>query len=239
MPESTASKENRVEVGAEFATQIGDKVWELETESDILPFPEPPPELPPEPPKSRKVEPSRKPPKEEVSPPSASQLIEAMLFVGGTHLQAEQACQIIRGLTVDQFQSLISELNQIYRQQNRPYTIQQSSAGYSLQLRSRYRSIRERLIGSPREARLTQPALDTLSLVAYRQPITRAEVDSLRGSESSVLLRSLVRLGLIAILQRAESGPSEVYYGTTPRFLELFNLRTLDDLPTLGEPERI
>jgi len=68
-------------------------------------------------------------------------------------------------------------------------------------------------------------------LVAYRQPATKQEIDSLRGAESGALLRQLVRRNLIAIVHRAESDRREVAYGTTGRFLELFGLNSLDDLP--------
>jgi segregation and condensation protein B len=95
--------------------------------------------------------------------------------------------------------------------------------------------LRERLFGGPREARLNQAAIDVLSAIAYRQPIGRAEIDSLRGADSSGTLRQLVRLGLIAVHQRAEAGAREVRYGTTPRFLQVFGLAALDELPRLGD----
>jgi segregation and condensation protein B len=89
----------------------------------------------------------------------------------------------------------------------------------------------EKLYGSVREARLSAAAIDALALVAYRQPVTKQEIDSLRGAESGPLLRQLIRRNLIAIIHRAEADQREVSYGTTPRFLELFNLTSLDDLP--------
>jgi segregation and condensation protein B len=76
-----------------------------------------------------------------------------------------------------------------------------------------------------------------LSLVAYRQPITKADIDALRGHDSGAVLRQLVRLGLVAVTRRGESDRRDVCYGTTPRFLELFNLASLDDLPRLGDAE--
>jgi len=96
----------------------------------------------------------------------------------------------------------------------------------------------ERLYGSTREARLSPAALDVLALVAYRQPVSRQEVESLRGCDSAGPLRQLVRLGLVA-LQRGEADHREVLYGTTPRFLTLFQLRSLDDLPRTEELERL
>jgi segregation and condensation protein B len=78
-----------------------------------------------------------------------------------------------------------------------------------------------------------------LALVAYRQPATKQEVDSLRGYDSGSLLRQLVRRGLIAIVQRADAAQREVAYGTTPRFLELFGLTNLDDLPQTEDLQKL
>ena len=109
--------------------------------------------------------------------------------------------------------------------------------GYVLRVDRRYAAIRERLYGGPREARLNQPALDVLSLVAYRQPVPKAEIDAARGADSGTVLRQLVRLGLVAVSGVGDS--NEPAYETTPRFLEVFRLRDLDDLPELGQPERV
>jgi chromosome segregation and condensation protein ScpB len=108
-----------------------------------------------------------------------------------------------------------------------------------LRVNRRFAGVREKLFGGPREARLTQSALDVLSLVAYRQPVGKAEIDAARGTESGGVLRQLVRLGLIAAVESAAAPSSEVLYGTTERFLEIFRLRDLDDLPQLGEPRRL
>ena len=78
-----------------------------------------------------------------------------------------------------------------------------------------------------------------MSLVAYRQPVTKQEIDSLRGAESGSLLRQLVRRGLIAVVQRADAQQRQVSYGTTQRFLDLFQLRSLDDLPQTQDLQRL
>ncbi len=172
---------------------------------------------------------------EQEVPPTPLQIVEAMLFIGGQPLQAEKACSAIRGLGVEQFRESIEVLNRVYRLQNRPYFVATSEQGYTLTMRPRYRSLKERIFGGPREARLTQAALDVLSLVVYRQPIAKNEIDTIRGIESGHILRQLVRHGLIAVVQRAEAKQREVHYGTTQRFLELFNLNSLDDFPRPGE----
>jgi segregation and condensation protein B len=173
------------------------------------------------------------------SPPPVLRIVEAMLFVGGSPLTLERAQTAIRGLTEDQFAEYLQTLNRDYRHQGRPYAIQAQPPGHVLVLRSRYRPVVERLFGQVKEARLSLPALDVLSLVAYRQPVTKPEVDSLRGAESGGLLRQLVRRGLIAVVQRGEAGQREISYGTTPRFLELFKLSSLDDLPQTQDLQKL
>jgi segregation and condensation protein B len=168
---------------------------------------------------------------EAAAPPSPLRIIEALLFVGGAPLTAASACEIVRGLAPEHFSQAIDALNQAYRRQGRPYSIQAQGPGFVLALRPRFRGVTEKLYGAPREARLSPAAVDVLALVAYRQPATRQEIDSLRGADSASLLRLLVRRGLVTIIQRGEAGRREVYYGTTPRFLEMFGLTGLEDLP--------
>ena len=109
---------------------------------------------------------------------------------------------------------------------------QTCGSSFAVMVKPQYRAIREKLYGGPKEARLSQPSLDVLSLIAYRQPLTTAEVESLRGADSTGVVRQLVRLGLIVAARGGEDGTK---YGTTARFLELFGLSSLDDLPRLEE----
>jgi len=173
------------------------------------------------------------------NPPSLPHLLEALLFVGGVPLTAERAAAAIRGLTASQFAQAIASLNRDYRRQGRPYFIQAQGPGFALALRPRFRPIVERLYGQTREARLSPPAIDVLALVAYRQPVTKQEIDSIRGAESGALVRQLVRRNLIAVAQRGESGRREVLYGTTARFLQLFQLSSLDDLPQTADLQKL
>lgn len=173
------------------------------------------------------------------NPPEPRRIIEALLFVGGQPLTAVRVGEIVRGVAPGQFHQVIAELNRDYRRQGRPYAIVSQGEGFVLTLRARFRDVVDKIYGGVREARLSTAALDALSLVAYRQPITRVEVDALRGADSAHLLRLLVRRGLIEITHRGESAVKEVSYGTTPRFLELFNLQTLDDLPRTQDLQQI
>jgi segregation and condensation protein B len=181
---------------------------------------------------------SRLPTPDEV-PPSPEQIVEAMLFVGGHPLTAEAACAAVRGLTPEGFLAATDALARRYRSQRRPYSVVPRDGGFALAITPAHRGLRERLFGGPRETRLAQPALDVLSVVAYRQPVGKAEVDAIRGTDSGATLRQLVRLGLLAVRHRAEAGTREVRYGTTPRFLKVFGLASLDELPRLGDTSQV
>jgi segregation and condensation protein B len=172
------------------------------------------------------------------APPSLPRIVEAMLFVGGAPLTTTAACEAVRGLTPALFTRLLEELNRDYRRQGRPYRIQPRDHGYELVLRPHFRGVLERLYGATREARLPPAALEVLALVAYRQPVGKNEIDSLRGGESTTALRQLVRLGLAAV-QRGDADQREALYHTTPRFLSAFHLRSLDDLPRTGDMHQL
>jgi segregation and condensation protein B len=172
------------------------------------------------------------------TPPPPHRIVEAMLFVGGAPLTADLTCESIRGLTPAQFGQIIEQLNRDYRIQGRPYRVGRKEQGFELTLTPKFRPVLDRLHGSVREARLSPAALDVLALVSYRQPVTRQEVEGLRGADSAGVLRQLVRLGLIAV-QRSQGEKSEVCYGTTAKFLKLFGLRSLDDLPRTQELQQL
>jgi segregation and condensation protein B len=222
-------------LGESYAALVGDGDWQVDVVPEAVPAPDNTAPVadaagsPRTPPLAEAVN-------EPTIPPSPLQIVEALLFVGGPPLTAEHAAEAIRGLTPDQFRECIDTLNRVYRSQNRPYTVVHGPAGYVLRVERKYAAVRERLFGGPREARLNQQALDVLSLVAYRQPVSKAEIDGARGTDSGGVLRQLVRLGLVAT-ETADTG--EVLYRTTGRFLEVFRLRDLDDLPELGEPKRV
>ena len=115
------------------------------------------------------------------APPPVHRIIEALLFVGGASLTQERAAQIIRGLTREQFTQALEGLNLDYRAQGRPYAIQQRGDGFVLSLRPRFHRVLDKIYGAAREARLSTAAVDVLSLIAYRQPATKQEIDALRA----------------------------------------------------------
>lgn len=238
----TPTPDNVLQRSREFAAQLGQVEWQLEAEPELVAEPEPEPELPANP--SPPVPPQL--PKlfnttvvESEAPPPPERILEAMLFIGGPPLTSAAVENVLRGFTAEKLREMVETLNRIYRTQNRPYTILTKDNGYVLTVKPNYRGVKEKLFGGPREARLSQPALDVLSLIAYRQPILKADIDAMRGVDSGGIVRQLVRLGLVVVVRRAEAETQAVCYGTTPRFLELFKLTSLDDLPRLGDPQLV
>jgi chromosome segregation and condensation protein ScpB len=225
------------QLGESYAAVVGAKDWQIDEVPETAPESQSPDTTPsPHHPTTSKP-PLAEPVNEPTVPPTPVQIVEALLFVGGPPLTAEHAAEAIRGLTAEQFRECIDMLNRVYRVQNRPYAVEHGPTGYVLRVGPRYSGVREKLFGGPREARLTQQAIDVLSLIAYRQPVGKAEVDAARGFDSAAILRQLLRLGLIATESGRDSG--EALFGTTTRFLEVFRLRDLADLPELGELKRV
>ncbi len=216
--------------GRAVAARLGSADWQLDAEPDrfLADAPPDPPPLDRGPDRARLFPRSVAP---AVEPPPADRIVEALLFAGGPPLVPATAAAVIRGLTPDRLQALVDDLNRRYRAQNRPYAVHPRAGGYVLAVKPAYRGVLDKLTAGPREARLAQPALDVLSVVAYRQPVKKVDIDAARGADSAGPLRQLVRLGLVA--GRADG------YSTTPRFLELMKLASLDDLPRLGEAKPV
>ena len=169
--------------------------------------------------------------------PIPRQIIEACLFVGGTTLSSSRLATVLRGeFTSDYVDREIDELNRLYAAEGRPYEIRLAEGGYRLTLREEFERIRHKVYGlGPKEVRLSQEALEVLAVIAYYQPITQARVEELGKPGCGAVVRQLVRRELIAV-NRDPAQPKEVRYQTTPRFLSLFGIRNLDELP---RPEQV
>jgi segregation and condensation protein B len=175
----------------------------------------------------------------EATPPPVRQIVEALLFVGGGPLNAELACAVVPGMAPADFLRCLDSLNRAYRLQGRPYRIRTTTMACELALRPKFLTVVEKIHGASREARLSAAALDVLSLVAYRQPLTKQEIDGVRGAESGAVLRQLVRRGLLTVVHPEYEGKAEPVYRTTRRFVEFFQLRGLQDLPQTQDLERL
>lgn len=201
---------------------------------DILPFgplaarPEPPPSA-----TSRRNEPASVPIAAPETAPRVTprQILEAALFVGGVELTAEKLASLLKGeFTPDFVGRTLDDLNRRYAAENRPYEIRCEERLYRLALRPDYEPLRRRVFGlGPKEVKLSQEALEVLSLIAYRQPVSRADIESTREGNAGNVLRQLVRRQLVSVTRSDD--PDDVRYATTPRFLEVFGLAHLDELP--------
>jgi segregation and condensation protein B len=171
-------------------------------------------------------------PKYEVTP---HRILEAMLFVGspdGEALDAKRVASLMRGVRADEIEEFVQDLNNEYEKDAAPYRIVSGAGGYRMVLREEFSAVRNRFYGEIKEAALPQPAVDVLSLVAYKQPLTKEEVNKLRGKPSGSLLSQLVRRQLLCV-ERTDEKPRRTLYRTTERFLKLFGIDSLDDLPSV------
>ena len=167
---------------------------------------------------------------------TARQVIEAAIFVGGEPLTAKKLCYMLKGdYDLDAVERAIEDLNLQYIDEARPYEIRLGEGGYRMVLREEFERIRNRVFGiGPREVKLSQDVLEVLALVAYRQPITPEEIEELGKEKPGPLLRQLLRRELIS-LERDTENRKRVTYSTTKRFLSLFGLGNLDELPQADE----
>lgn len=160
-------------------------------------------------------------------------VIEALLFVGNEPLDPSRITAAFPTIKTADFVQAIRRLSERYERQQRPYVIRRAPDGYVLELKQRYRDEIRSRTKVDRGVRLPRPVVEVLSLVAYRQPIDRAEIEKMLGYDPSAPLRQLLRRGLIA-KQPHEKGASPPFV-TTERFLELFRIESLEELPSSEE----
>jgi segregation and condensation protein B len=133
------------------------------------------------------------------------------------------------------FDALIDEINDDLERTDRPFRIVKVAGGWQFATTPQHGQLVQRLLKARNRRRLTQAALETLAIVAYRQPITKPEIDAIRGVNAGEVVNSLVEKGLIAMVGRSEHVGKPLLYGTTDEFLRIFGLHSLSDLPKLRE----
>lgn len=164
-------------------------------------------------------------------------IIEAIFFASDEPLSAERIAAALerQDATAPAVRDAIADLNDHYRQDERTFEIVEVAGGYKMMTVPEYNTyIRKILRGRSRE-RISQAALETLAVVAYRQPVTRADIDNIRGVDTGPMLRTLVDRGLIKIVGRDEALGHPLLYGTTKLFLEVFGLKDISSLPRIEE----
>jgi segregation and condensation protein B len=160
-------------------------------------------------------------------------LLEALLFGADGPLRLERLAEILeveRTLVA----ILLQELQAEYATQPRGFFLQEVAGGYQLRTRPEYADYLRRL-GRTRAFKFSRPALETLAIIAYRQPATRTEIEYLRGVDSGSVLKTLLDKHLVRILGKKDVPGKPAIYGTTREFLELFGIPDLAALPTLKE----
>jgi segregation and condensation protein B len=177
----------------------------------------------------RKKEPSR----EEVSPdiPADVRLLEAVLMVVNEPIPAKQLGVLTGFPDPTAVRTAVVQLNQKYDQQGRAYRIEEVAGGLQLLTRKQFALWIRRSDQVPGEQLLSPAMLETLSIVAYRQPIIRAEIESIRGVACDEVLRQLIQRDLVRISGREEDLGRPFLYETTKAFLKLFGLKTIENLP--------
>jgi segregation and condensation protein B len=162
-------------------------------------------------------------------------VIEAVLFASDEPLTDVRLAGVVELGSGKQVRECIDNLNNKYRANNSAFRIEKIAGGYQMLTLSVYNSWLQKLLRARTDSKLSQAALETLAIVAYKQPIIRADVEAIRGVASGEIIRSLMFKGLVKIVGRAEVLGRPLLYGTTKKFLEVFGLNTLKDLPKIEE----
>jgi segregation and condensation protein B len=161
-------------------------------------------------------------------------VIESLLFVVDHPLTLDKLCFILEEYERKVIAAAIDELLEDYRQGSRGIYLAEVAGGWQLRSRPENADYLRRLSRS-RPYRFSQSSMETLAIIAYRQPITRAEVEYLRGVDSGGVLKTLLEKKLVRILGKKDIPGRPLIYGTSREFLEAFNLKDLASLPTLKE----
>jgi len=162
-------------------------------------------------------------------------IVEGLLFASGDEgITAKQIAKVL-DIPFNTVLHLIEELTFDYEHVHRGITIIQSNEVYHLTTKPEHNDYYKKLMDNPRTTRMSQATLETLAIIAYNQPITRVEIEEIRGVNSDYAVQTLLALALIESVGRKESIGRPILFGTNKEFLTYFGLSSLDDLPALSE----
>jgi segregation and condensation protein B len=162
-------------------------------------------------------------------------VIEALLFCSERPVTAARLAELAGAADGRQARAVVLELKREYDEQGRAFGIEEIAGGFQLLTRPQFAPHVSKLHSRQQQESLTKAALETLAIVAYRQPITRAAVEDIRGVQSGHLLRALTEKRLLRVVGKSDELGRPLLYGTTRYFLEAFGLRSLGDLPKKPE----
>jgi segregation and condensation protein B len=167
---------------------------------------------------------------EEFRPPKLAEL-EALLFLAREPLGTRKLAQLAGLADGTEARTLVRKLNRLYDQEGSSFRIEAVAGGVQLMTRTKFAPWLRRLQSVPVEVQLSTPMMETLAVVAYRQPVLRAEVEAIRGVQCGEILRQLMERDLVRIVGRSDELGRPFLYGTTRDFLRIFGLGALEDLP--------
>jgi len=176
---------------------------------------------------------------------SLKEAAEAIIFAADEPVSASRIAEIVSDVTgttevsIETVEAAVRQLNEEYDAEDRALQIHEWGEGYRMATRSALSPFVKTLFIGEQETSLSRSLMETLAVVAYRQPVTRPEVDFIRGVNSDYAIRKLLEMELVDVEGRADSLGRPLLYETTPRFLEQFGLNGLEDLPTLREVEEL
>ena len=167
-------------------------------------------------------------------------IVEALLFVSSEPLPVSRLEALTEGIKKEgkSLKQILEELEREYQDEERSFTIRKVGGGHQLRTRDSYAPWVRKLYQTRRVAYLSKPALETLAIIAYKQPVTRIEIEVIRGVNVDGILKSLLDRELIAISGQKEVVGRPYLYRTCRRFLEHFGLNSLSDLPPLDPREK-
>jgi len=165
-------------------------------------------------------------------------ILESLLLVADGPQSVQRLSEVLEGTDKGTIESSLKELQSELETQNRGIRLAEVAGGYQLRTPKANADWVKKFLGG-RPARMGKATLETLAIIAYRQPITRAEIEAIRGVDVDGVIATLLERNLIRAVARKDVPGRPFLYGTTPEFLQLFNLQDLSHLPTLKEMEEI
>ena len=166
-------------------------------------------------------------------------ILESLLFSSEAPLTIPKIREIIPELKPKEIQDAVNDLNDQYQKSGRTFEIKEIAAGYQLFTLPEYADYVERLFQTKQKSRLTQKALETVAIIAYKQPLTKHEIEEIRGVNVDGVMKTLLTRNLVTISGRAKAPGSPFLYITTKKFLDYFGLKNLEDLPKLKEIDEL
>jgi len=166
----------------------------------------------------------------------AKRIIEALLLVFGHPLALKRIAEVVPELGAADIRRLIETLNAEYASGARAFTIQEVAGGYQLVTDQALAPWIRHALQSPRPDSVSVASMETLAIIAYRQPITKAEIEAIRGVDATAALDTLLERGFVRVAGRKESPGRPFLYGTTTEFLRHFGLASVDALPRMATP---